>query len=192
MTIIIGTIYQGTVYMGTDSLWTWDDHFVRVHKSSKFADFSDDNVLVATSGHDKFTLLLEKAIRSEPRLLEFKDKKGVIQLVDAIQDLAHKHGVGEPEANSLPNHDLGFLMASVRTNKLWAVESDYGVTEFDDYVCMGIGSHLGESAMRALSKQGIHGEVAVRTAIETVNELHPYCGGPIEIRTLKLKAGKNG
>lgn len=187
MTIIIGAIHQGHIYVGTDSLWTWDEHFVRVHKTSKFAEFSDDNVLVATSGHDKFTLILEKAIRAEPELLEFKDKKGVLQLVDAVHELAQKHGVGEPETNSLPNHDLGFLLASTNSNRLWAVESDYGVTEFEDYVCMGSGAFLGESAMRALSKQGIHGEAAVRTAIESVNELHPYCGGPIEIRTLKLR-----
>lgn len=191
MTILIGAIHDGVAYIGADSLWTWDEQFVRVHKSSKFADLANQNVLIATAGQDKFTQILEKILKTESKLLDFEDKDGIYELVDAIQVEAVKHGVGEPENNQLPNHDLGFLIASSNTDKIWCIEPDYGVTCFDDHICTGSGAFLGESAMLALSKKGIFGEEAIRIAIETVSALHPFCGGPIEIRSVKIKGEKN-
>ena len=190
MTILIGAIHNGKAYIGADTLWTWDDSFVRKH-TTKFVDIDitpapANEVIIATAGQDKFTQLLEKVLRDHPNLINFNDRRGVVKLVDEIQKEARNSGVGDAENNQLPDHDLGFLIATSASEKLWVIESDYGVIGFDDHVCVGSGAHLGESAMLSLAKSGIFGDGAVHIALETVCELHPYCGGDIEIREVTL------
>lgn len=191
MTILIGAIHNGKAYIGTDSLWTWDDNFVREHPASKFINLHlepapNNKVLIATAGQDKFTQLLEKVLETYPNLINFSDRRGLIKLVEELHKEAKSSGVGDADNNQLPDHDLSFLIATSASNQLWVVESDYGVTSFNDYVCVGSGQYLGEAAMRSLSKSGIFGDGAVQIALETVCELHPYCGGKLEIKEIKL------
>lgn len=186
MTILIGTIDRGVAYIGSDSLWTWDEGFVRESNVSKFIDLHNDSVLIATSGQDKFTQILERLIEREPELLNFTDRRSLMDLVDALHRDVAKAGVGDSDNNQLPDHDMGFVIASKKTGKIWVIESDYSIGEYDDYVCTGSGAFLGESAMRALRKSGVRGLKSVELAISTVNELHPYCGGKIEIRRIDL------
>lgn len=191
MTILIGAIHNGKAYIGADTLWTWDDSFVREHTTSKFIDLDEDlqtrnKILIATAGQDKFTQLLEKVLQLQPNLVNFSDRRGLIKLVEELHKEAKCSGVGDSDNNQLPDHDLTFLIATSASDKLWVVESDYGVTSFDDYVCVGSGQIIGEGAMKALSKSGIFGDGAVHIALESVCELHPYCGGRLEIREIEL------
>lgn len=189
MTIGIGAITKNSITVGTDSLWAYSDDFVRELKTSKFIEVPakyKNKLLIATSGQDKFTQIFEKLLKNEEHLLDFKDRSGFIELVDALQAEVTKYGIGDAEANSLPDHDLGFLVASVNTKSLWTVESDYGINEFDDYACIGSGTFLGESAMHALNLAGITGKKAIEIAIRTTSSLHPMCGGRAEVREISL------
>jgi ATP-dependent protease HslVU (ClpYQ) peptidase subunit len=191
MTILIGAIHNGKAYIGTDSLWTWDEGFVREHTKGKFIDLQvepapQNKILIATAGQDKFTQLLEKVLQTYPDLINFTNRRGLIKLVEELHKEAKASGVGDADNNQLPDHDLSFVIATSASSKLWVIESDYGVTSFDDYVCVGSGQVIGEGAMKALSKSGIFGDGAVQIALEVVCELHPYCGGALEIRELDL------
>jgi ATP-dependent protease HslVU (ClpYQ) peptidase subunit len=190
MTILIGAIHDGKAYIGADTLWTWSDNFVRSHSTSKFIALpveGNNNILIATAGQDKFTQILERVLLNRPELLDFADRKGIIKLIDELHKEVKQAGVGDSENNQLPDHDLGFVMVSSASDKIWVVESDYGILEFNDYVCAGSGAYLGEAAMKALSKSGIFGGGAVQLALETVCELHPYCGGDTEIKEIDLE-----
>lgn len=189
MTIAIGTITLTSIIVGTDSLIMWDDNFVRDHKTSKFLELPakfKNKLLIATAGQDKFTQIFEKLVRSEDHFLDFKDRIGVVELIDALQAEIIKHGIGDAEANQLPEHDLAFLIASANTRSLWIVDSDYGISEFEDFVSIGAGMFLGESAMLALSKVNITGKKAIEIAVDVVKSLHPMCGGRTDIREILL------
>jgi len=203
MTVLIGAVYNSYIYMGADSLWSWDENFVRESKTSKFLnlspvivtdrdglkvttrDFSKE-VLIAGAGQDKFTQILEKVLMDDPDLACFSCKADLVNLADALQKAVNKSGIGDSDNNQLPDHDMSFLLASRYSDRIWTLESDYSINEFDNYVSAGSGSFLAESAMRALEKRDTHGQEAVKIAIETANELHPYCGGKIEIRKIKI------
>jgi ATP-dependent protease HslVU (ClpYQ) peptidase subunit len=191
MTILIGAIVGERAFIGADSLITWDDNFVRDSKMSKFVELPTSDVLIATSGQDRFTQILEDILESEENsdILDIKSRQDVRRLAKLLYKEVDKYGVGEADNNQLPDHEFGFLLVSKQTNRIWSIESDYSVQEYDDYVCTGAGGFLGESAMRALGKARIFGKEAIYTAIETVSELHPYCGGRIEIRDIKLENG---
>jgi ATP-dependent protease HslVU (ClpYQ) peptidase subunit len=186
MTILAGTIENGTIYIGADSLWTWDDDFVRESKVSKFIELPRDDILIATAGQDKFTQILEGLIEENNDLATIESRKDVRELASLVFKEVKKFGIGEADNDQLPSHELGFLVASKYVNKIWTIDSDYSVQEFDDYVCIGSGGTIGEAVMRALVKVKIFGKEAIYTAIETASELHPYCGGRIDIRELKL------
>jgi len=204
MTVLVGAIDGGYAYLGVDSLWSWDENFVRESKTSKFLNLKaikavseegldtvtknlSEEVLIASSGQDRFTQILEKVIIENPDLACFSTKSDLMELAEMFHKAVSKLGIGDSDNNQLPEHDMGFLLISKYSDRLWTLESDYSIGEYDDYVSGGSGSFLAESAMRALHKQNIVGEEAVLTAIETVNELHPYCGGKIEIRKIKIE-----
>ena len=190
MTILIGAIANGKAYVGADTLWTWDDNFVRQHHISKFVEPPSEgryNVLIATAGQDKFTQILEKVLSDNPTLINIHNRASVVALVDTLHLAIKAAGIGDADNNQLPEHDLGFLIASSGSDSLWVIESDYSIMEFKDYVCSGSGAYLGEAAMRAMTKAGVVGGDAVLIALETVCDLHPYCGGDVDIREITLK-----
>jgi len=187
MTICIGAVTANSIIMGCDSLWTWGEDFVREH-NSKFVEIPEkyrEQILVASAGQDKFTQIFRKLIKKSPDLLGFMCIDGALELVENFQGEVASNGVGDPETNELPEHNMGFLVGSILTRSLWVIESDYNICEFKDYVCAGAGAFLGESSMLSLKKVNITGEEAIRIAIESVSQLHPHCGGKIDIKVLK-------
>ena len=185
MTILIGAIHDNVAYVGADSLWTFSSDFIRDH-TTKFLEVPTDDVIIVASGEDKFSQILEKIILRDPKILNFNDRFGLMELADTLRKEVDTYQVGDADNNQLPDHNLGFLLVSKKLRKILIIESDYSISLFDDYVCAGSGCYLGEAAMKSLSKKGVYGYDAVVTAIETVNELHPYCGGKIEIREIRL------
>lgn len=187
MTIIIGAIHDGEVFIGADSLWSWSNNFVREMKTDKFLAIENTDVMIAGSGEERLSQVFTEMLneKSNRYLLEIETKEDVIALAKELHSEVGESGVGPPKDNEMPDHNMGFLLARKGYSKLWLLDSDYTVTEFDDYVCIGAGGELGECAMKALSKCDIHGKQAVLKAIESVNDCHPYCGGRIDLRTLE-------
>jgi len=101
---------------------------------------------------------------------------------------AGKLGIGDAENNTLPEHDLGFVLASTNSKKLWTIDSDYSVGEHEHYVCMGSGYSLAESAILALTLPEVSKlstNDLVLGALVVTCTLHPYCGGLANIRRVK-------
>lgn len=184
MTIIIGTLSNNKVYIGADTLYTWERSFVRECKTSKFLDTGIPDLLVAGSGQDKFSQVFTKVIQSHPELAQFKNRDQLEELVSKLYDKVEELGVGDAEHNELPEHDMSFMLANKATKRIWVLESDYSIFEFDDHACIGSGYAMGEAAMKVLSKVNVVGEEALKLAIATVNQIHPYCGGAVEIREI--------
>ena len=153
MTIIVGMLDEKQVVIGTDSLYTWEEGFVKPH-GSKFVPMPkefDGKVIVASSGQEKFSQIFERIAKEIPKLLNFTDRYSLMKLAEKIRTTAADMGVGDAEDNNLPEHDLGFLIASKNTKKLWTIDSDYSVGEYDNYVCVGSGYIVAESAILALT-----------------------------------------
>lgn len=189
MTIAVGTITKNSIVVGTDSKWTWAEDFVREHTTSKFVEIpkaDHGSILIASAGQDRFTQILRKLIKRNPELLKFHEMDGALELVESLRAEVLEFGIGDPENNEFPEHNMEFLIASSFSKSLWIIEPDYNICEFKDHVCIGSGAPLAESSMLALKKSNIMGEKAVITCIETVGELHPYCGGKIELKEIKV------
>ena len=186
MTILVGAIHGGHIYMGTDSLVTWSDNFTRDSRRSKFLDVGCNNLILASAGQERYSQLLTKILKSDPMLASISNRYDIEEIMDSLFKATRDFGVGEAENNQLPEHDFELMLATSHIGTIWTIDSDYSISEFDDYVCMGSGAGLGESSMKALYKSGIRGEEAIITTIETVNELHPYCGGSVFIKALEL------
>jgi len=189
MTIIIGAIHEGIAYIGCDSLYTWNNDFVRTSKTSKFIPMSNDaGFLVAGAGQDKYTQIFIRAMRRHPEILAITNLNSMYMIADVLQNEVMKNsGVGEADNNELPEHDVALMFVSKLSSSIFVMESDYSVMEYDDYVCTGSGFMQGEAAMAALYAAGIKGREAVELALNITCELHPNCGKPIEIRELKLE-----
>jgi len=192
MTVIIGAIHEGKAYIGTDSLWSFDKDFVRPCKTSKFIPVPDDKFLMAQAGQDKFTQIFIRAMKgankSNSKLLEIKNITSIYNLVDTLKkEVMSSTGVGEAENNELPHHDMALILVAKGCKKIWAIGGDYSVMEFDDYIAEGAGAVIAEAAMNVLARNGVHGREAVKLALETTCQLHPYCDGPIEIQEIDLE-----
>lgn len=191
MTIGIGTITKKSLIVGTDSLWSFGEDFVKDIKTSKFVKIPNkykDQILIASSGQDKFTQILEKLFRTNSELLDFTDKSGIAEIAEILQIEVSKLGIGSPDTDQLPDHELEFLIASKTSKSVFIISGDYSIMEFgeSEFACIGSGSLIGESAMLALSKAKVIGKEALKISLETAMECHPMCGGRIEIREILL------
>ena len=190
MTIIIGFRDEMGTTIGTDSLYTWEDGFVKPqgHKFISLPSEYIDKVLVAASGQEKFSQVFERVVRDTPKLLSFSDRYGVMKLASKLFAEVGKLGVGDAENNNLPEHDLGFVLASVNSKNLWTIDTDYSVGEHEHYVCMGSGYAIAESAILALTLPEVSSlstNDLVLGALVVTCTLHPYCGGLANIRRVE-------
>ena len=195
MTIIVAMIDETGATIGTDSLYTWEEGFAKSqgHKFIQLPSECEGRVIVASAGQEKFSQIFERMARDAPKLLEFSDRYGLMKLAGKLFAEVGKLGVGDAEDNNLPDHDLGFVIATATSKKIWTIDADYSVGEHDQYLCIGSGYILAESAMKTLTcpDLNIHwGDKPntarmVRLVVDITSSLHPYCGGGTHIRQIK-------
>jgi len=188
MTIGIGVvdIQSDKIYIAADTLITYGSELKR-HAGSKFLE-TNSKCLVVGAGSIRLSQLFNLLIRDQPELLNFKSELDVVVLADAFYEKVATAGVGEAENNDTPNHEFEILIANNLAKKLYIIEGDYSVEQFDKHACIGSGFIQGQSALHTLSNLGIHGKEALVHAMKTVMALHPHCGGEVEIREISFGA----
>lgn len=189
MTILVGAVSDGAIHIGTDKLVTWSMEYCRPQAGGKFI-YSDEELIVADSGTVRISQVFQNLLHNDENkhLLNIEDIKSVEKLANCLLEELKDLGVGPPNSNEMPSHEFGFMVASAQTGKLYTINNDYSVEEWDSYVAMGSGSVIAESAMYALRQAGIIERKAVQIALETACARHPFCGGGVELLDLVIQA----
>jgi len=186
MTIAIGVVdpLHGKIYVAADTLVTYGSELKR-HAGSKFLE-TDGTCLVVGAGSVRLSQIFNLLIRDQPELLQFKTELDVVAIADAFYEKISASGIGDAENNDTPNHEFEFIIANNLTKKVYVIEGDYSVEEFNNFACVGSGFIHGQAALQTLANLGIHGKEALNHAMKTVFALHPHCGGEVEIRELTV------
>lgn len=186
MTIGIGVIDYNLqkIFVAADTLITYGSDLKR-HAGSKFL-VTDKPALIVGAGSIRLSQIFNLLIRDQPDLLLFKNELDVVVLADALYERVAAAGVGDADNNDTPNHEFELLLANQLSNKLYIIEGDYSVEEFSDYACIGSGFIQGQAALNALYGVSYKGKEALSLAMKTVMDLHPHCGGQVEIREISL------
>lgn len=189
MTVLVGAVSEGVIHIGTDKLVTWSEDYCRPQAGGKFI-YQDEDLVIADSGTVRISQTFENLVTdpSNKHLLNIEDIKSVEKLANILYDELKDLGVGVANNNEMPSHEFGFLLASGQTGKLYTINNDYAVEEWDSYVSMGSGSVIAEAAMFALLKAGVIERKAVQIALETACARHPFCGGGVELLDLVIQA----
>ena len=90
---------------------------------------------------------------------------------------------GDDSESSFAQLDASFLVVS-RTG-IYGVTSKMCVTKFTKYWAIGSGQEYALGALHALYDGRIDAEALARRAVETAIRFNIYCGGEIELRTIK-------
>jgi len=185
MTIAIGLRHDKKIYVGADSLWSYDDSFVKHGIGSKFLALPDGQLAVA-AGQVRFSQLFTRFIRDNKNLASFSCLEDVQEIADKFLTRVLDAGIGEAGPNELPDHDFEILLVTSACPSLFVISGDYSVEELKKYACIGSGGSYAEAALEALSKVNITGRKALETALDTACQLHPFCGGKPEIKSIDL------
>jgi ATP-dependent protease HslVU (ClpYQ) peptidase subunit len=84
--------------------------------------------------------------------------------------------------------DASFLVAA--KSGIFYVACDMSVTEFQNYYAVGSGASYALGAMHALYAPGAKAETIARKSVAAASALDIYCGGEVNLVTLRAKARK--
>jgi len=85
-----------------------------------------------------------------------------------------------------PFGDLDTSFLVVTTGKIFHISGNMSVSEFLKYHAIGSGSDFAIGAMHALYEEAFTAEEIAKKAVQAAIDHNVYCGGEIEIRTMKI------
>lgn len=187
MTILAAIVGKDKVFMATDSQVSWGDSYTRqFNKAGKFIETPEKDLLIATCGSIKNEQILKHVLNLEENkyLLDAKDYKGMRKWSAALKEAMAEWGVGDPKDNEVPSHDHGFLVARKGVKKVWEIDCDYAIIEYDDYAVSGSGYRYADGAIQVLQNYDCSEPEILKQALKTAIARDPYCGGKIHIRSV--------
>ncbi|PIE35464.1 hypothetical protein CSA56_04065 [candidate division KSB3 bacterium] len=94
-----------------------------------------------------------------------------------------KDQTSEDEDSPFGGLDSTFLIANA--NGIFYVSSNMSVTKFEQYFAIGSGANFSLGAMHALYNQNVRAEDIARKAVEAAITFNIYCGGNIDLFSVK-------
>lgn len=181
MTIIAGIVSDEGIYVGTDSLWGFDSNYSRPLRD-KFLRIPESEMVIAGAGSECSSQAMEELLRLDEsaHYLKATKQSEVLKLGRALLDHLKELGVGGSKENEMPSHEFNFIIAV--PGKLFTLEQDYTAMEWGDYIALGSGSTICESAIWAALKCGSEPKAALKLGLKAACKFVPNCGGPIKIR----------
>ncbi len=195
MTIIAGVVDKDCVYLGTDSLISFGSDYGRCNYSTgKFLDLPTDDLVIASAGAVSYGQIFEEILRQDEstHLLTVEEKYDVQKLARLLYERVRELGVGDSENNKLPDHEGCFLVVSKDANKIWAMDGDYAITEWDTYIALGSGSTVCESVIWAALECDQKPLDALILGLKASIEFTPNCGGKIHIKQVSQTDTSSG
>lgn len=189
MTICSALVTNKTIYIGTDTLVTFDATYCRAAVGGKFLDLPTDDLIISFAGTFRATDILQNLL-NEPELahlLDVRCRQDVSKIANTLYSAVQEVGVGPPKENEMACHETSFLLVSAYCGSIFCIDHDYTVHEYEDYISIGSGSNFADAALYALGQTNTSAPKRIELALETACKFNPFCGGDLDIRSVKRK-----
>jgi ATP-dependent protease HslVU (ClpYQ) peptidase subunit len=178
MTIIIGFKKDNQVWIACDRYITYGDLIVDPKLDSKLVHMA--NAVIGGCGdltiRNHLELYISKGNNYE---IVLSSKNDVMQFfINFKKYLTKTAGLGEAEHNQVQEfHNSGFMVAT--SDRLFLVDEDCGVIEFDRFCCAGRGEEMGLALLEYFYtfKKSTKPETMVKRIMKVIYKYQNSCGG---------------
>jgi ATP-dependent HslUV protease subunit HslV len=190
MSIAVAVRTADQIVLATDSKRTFGGGAVPVDNLRDVKIRRVGGAYIATTGWGVYTNILEDYLRGgrQPRLV---DSASIFTFFRSFWKALHQRYAFVNDQCSESDSPFGDLDASflvVAPSGIFYVACDMSVTEFDQYYAVGSGAGYALGAMHALYGSKNDAQTIARRAVAAATALDIYCGG--EINLVTLRAGR--
>ena len=189
MSIAVAVRTADQIVLATDSKRTFGGGAVPVDNLRDVKIRRVGSAYIATTGWGVYTNILEDYLRGarQPRLV---DAASIFTFFRNFWKALHQRYAFVNDQCSESDSPFGDLDASflvVANSGIFYVACDMSVTEFDQYYAVGSGAAYALGAMHALYGEKRDAESIARRAVAAATALDIYCGGEINLVTLRAR-----
>jgi hypothetical protein len=194
MSVAIAVLKDRTLALATDSMIHFGGEKVPTDNLADPKMRPVGPAWLAATGWSLYSNILDDWLGGRKRMPSLATAPAVFRFFNDLWGQLHDRYSfvkDQPEDHDSPFGDLDstFLVAS--PGGLFHVASDLSVTEFRRYFAIGSGAPLAMGAVHALWDSGLGAaEIAVRAAGAAVDH-DLYCGAPVNVQTVRVKATRN-
>jgi ATP-dependent protease HslVU (ClpYQ) peptidase subunit len=189
MSIAVAVRTTDQIVLATDSKRTFGGGAVPVDNLRDVKIRRVGGAYIATTGWGVYTNILEDYLRGarQPRLV---DSASIFTFFRNFWKALHQRYAFVNDQCSETDSPFGDLDASflvVAASGIFYVACDMSVTEFDQYYAVGSGAGYALGAMHALYGGKNSAELVARRAVAAATALDIYCGGEVNLVTLRAR-----
>jgi ATP-dependent HslUV protease subunit HslV len=194
MSIAVAVRVDDEIVLATDSKRTFGGGAVPEHNLRDVKLRQVGAAYLATTGWGVYTNILDDYLKSarNPRLM---DGPSIFTFFRTFWKALHERYAFVNDQCSESDTPFGDLDASflvVSPNGIYYVACDMSVTEFDHYYAVGSGAPYALGALHALHHPRANAEQVARKAVSAASDLDIYCGGAVNLVTVKARLTKAG
>ena len=189
MSIAVAVRTANQIVLATDSKRTFGGGAVPVDNLRDVKIRRVGSAYIATTGWGVYTNILEDYLGGarQPRLV---DSATIFTFFRNFWKALHQRYAFVNDQCSESDSPFGDLDASflvVANTGIFYVACDMSVTEFEQYYAVGSGAAYALGAMHALYSEKRDAEAVARRAVTAATALDIYCGGEINVVSLKAR-----
>ncbi|MCP5151601.1 MAG: hypothetical protein H6983_14800 [Ectothiorhodospiraceae bacterium] len=193
MSIAVAVRKDGQISLVTDSQTNMGSERVPPENFADTKRCTIGDAHVAATGWSLYSNILDDVLSRRRRLPRLDDELSIFKFFNELWKILHddysfvkdQSGEGDSPFGSL---DSSFLIASPRG--LFSVSSDLSVTRYQRYFAIGSGAPVALGAVHALYDGDGDAETVASRAAQAAIAHDIYCGPPLNVITVRERAGR--
>jgi ATP-dependent HslUV protease subunit HslV len=189
MSIAVAVRTAGEIVLATDSKRTFGGNAVPENNLRDVKLRRVGEAYLATTGWGVYANILDDYLRvvRNPRL---NDSRQIFTFFRGFWKALHQRYAfinDQCTESDSPFGDLDASFLVAARGGIFYVACDMSVTEFQNYYAVGSGASYALGAMHALYTPSARAELVARRAVAAASALDIYCGGEVNLVTLRVK-----
>ncbi len=189
MSIAVAVRVADEIVIATDSKRTFGSGAVPEHNLRDAKMRKIGEAYLATTGWGVYTNIMDDYLRAG-RTPKLTSSASIFSFFRTFWKVLHDRYAFVNDQCSEPDSPFGDLDASflvASAHGIFYVACDMSVTEFDNYYAVGSGAPYALGALHALHTPKANAEAIARKAVAAASDLDIYCGGDVNLATLKAR-----
>ena len=197
MSIAIAVVHEHRAALATDSMIHFGGDKVPTWNLADPKMRRVGTAWLAATGWTLYSNILDDWLADRKRMPALNSSAAVFRFFNDLWRRLHERYSfvrDQPEDHDSPFGDLDSTFLVVSPGGLFHVASDLSVTRFEHYFAIGSGAPLAMGAVHALRESGSDFDAATlaRAGVEAALSHDLYCGGPVNLETVRLRAAPRG
>lgn len=190
MSIAVAVRKNKQVVLATDSQTTFGATCVGFDNLAATKIRKVGNSYLATTGWGLYEDMLRDFLESRKSQPSLRTTKSIYTFFLRFWKRLHdkySYVNDQPNEKDSPFGDLDSSFMIINSAGIFHIASDMSVTQFQQYFAIGSGCDFSLGAIHALYDSSLDARVLAERAVKTAMQFNVYCGGPLQVVTVKTR-----